>query len=130
VPRIRLRHEVLAAAWDHLHRRWRVSTNRVELTCDVLITATGPLSEPRIPNVPGLETGFLTLFQRTAAWVLARGERRIRDVEQRLYRATPSLHRLVRAAIYCDREALVPGFAINPRLLAIAKTTARSHLRR
>jgi cation diffusion facilitator CzcD-associated flavoprotein CzcO len=171
-PRIRFRHEVLAAAWDHRLCRWRLQTNRGELTCDVLITATGPLSEPKIPNLPGLETfqgtvfhsarwdsdydlrdrrvavvgtgasavqfvpriqptvGSLTLFQRTAAWVMPRGERRIRDVEQRLYRAIPSLHRLVRAGIYCGREALVPGFAVDPRLLKIAEAAARAHLRR
>jgi cation diffusion facilitator CzcD-associated flavoprotein CzcO len=47
---------VLAAAWDHARRRWQVNTNRGGLTCDVLITATGPLSEPKIPNLPRLET--------------------------------------------------------------------------
>lgn len=47
---------MLAAVWDHARRCWQVSTNRGELTCDVLITVTGPLSEPKIPNLPGLET--------------------------------------------------------------------------
>ena len=61
---------------------------------------------------------------------MPRGERRIGDVEQRLYRAIPSLHRLVRAGIYCGRESLVPGFAINPRLLKLAEVTAHRHLRR
>lgn len=171
-PRIRFRHEVLAATWDHPRRRWRVRTNRGELSCDVLITATGPLSEPKIPELPGLEafrgkafhsacwdpdydvrgrrvavagTGasavqfvpriqpavsLLTLFQRTPGWIMPRGERRIGDVEQRLYRAMPSLQRLVRAGIYCGRESLVPGFAVNPRLLKIAERMARAHLRR
>jgi cation diffusion facilitator CzcD-associated flavoprotein CzcO len=172
LPRIRFHHEVLSAAWDHSARRWQVHTNRGELTCDVLITGTGPLSEPKIPDLPGLESfrgkvfhsacwdldydlrvrrvavvgtgasaiqfvpriqptvSSLTLFQRTPAWIMPRSERRIGGLEQRLYRAMPGLQRLVRAGIYCGRESLVPGFAVNPRLLKLAESSARAHLRR
>jgi cation diffusion facilitator CzcD-associated flavoprotein CzcO len=171
-PRIRFHHEVLAAAWEHSRHRWRVTTNRGELSCDVLITGTGGLSEPKIPDLPGLESfqgkvfhsarwdldydlrdrrvavvgtgasaiqfvpriqptvGSLTIFQRTPAWIMPRGERCIRDVEQRLYRAIPGLQRLVRAGIYCGRESLVPGFVMSPRLLTAAERIARAHLRR
>ena len=66
-PHIRFRHEVLAASWEHARRCWQVSTNRGELTCDVLITATGPLSEPRIPDLPGLETFQGKVFH-SARW--------------------------------------------------------------
>jgi cation diffusion facilitator CzcD-associated flavoprotein CzcO len=171
-PHIRFHHEVLNAAWEHPRRRWRVRTTCGELTSDVLITGTGALSEPNIPNIPGLPSfrgtvfhsarwdhdhnlrgrrvavvgtgastiqfvpliqptvGSLTLFQRTPAWIMPRGERRIRSFEQRLYQAMPSLQRLVRAGIYCGRESLVPGFAVNPRLLTLAEVIARAHLRR
>ncbi|MGH3754527.1 MAG: flavin-containing monooxygenase [Pseudonocardiaceae bacterium] len=171
-PHIRFHHEVLEAAWDHAGRRWRVRTNRGELTCDVLITGTGALSDPSVPDIPGMEcfqgkvfhsarwdadydlrgrrvavvgTGAsaiqfvpqiqpkvasLTLFQRTPPWIMPRGDRGIRAFEQRLYRAAPGLQRLVRAGIYCGRESLVPGFAVNPRLLRVAEVIARAHLRR
>jgi len=46
--------EVLRADWDGGPARWRLRTNRGELTADVLITASGPLSEPSLPDVPGL----------------------------------------------------------------------------
>jgi cation diffusion facilitator CzcD-associated flavoprotein CzcO len=171
-PHIRFHHEVLDAAWDHPRRRWRVRTNRGELTSNVLITATGPLSDPKIPDIPGLDSfrgkifhsarwdhnhdlrdqrvavagtgasavqfipqiqpkvATLTLFQRTPAWILPRSERHIHSMEQTLYRAVPGLQRLVRAGIYCGRESLVPGFTVNPRLLKIAESIARAHLRR
>jgi cation diffusion facilitator CzcD-associated flavoprotein CzcO len=171
-PHIRFHHEVLAAAWDHPQRRWRISTNRGELSCDVLITGTGALSEPNIPSIPGLdsfrgttfhsarwncdydlhdrrvavvgtgasaiqfvpqiapEVASLTLFQRTPAWIVPRREREFGRIEQKLYRALPAVQRLVRAGVYCGREALVPGFAVNPRLLKIVELAARAHLRR
>jgi cation diffusion facilitator CzcD-associated flavoprotein CzcO len=169
---IRFHHEVLDAAWDHSRRRWRVHTNCGELTCDVLITGTGALSEPNIPDIPGLasfggavfhsarwapgyelrdrrvavvgtgasaiqfvpriqpEVTSLTLFQRTPAWIMPRGERDIGGLEQKLYRALPVLQRLIRAGIYWGRESLVPGFAVHPRLLMLAEMIARAHLRR
>jgi cation diffusion facilitator CzcD-associated flavoprotein CzcO len=172
LPHIRFHHEVLEAAWDHPQRRWRVRTNRGELTCDVLITGTGALSDPNIPDIPGLDSfrgtvfhsarwdpgydmrgrrvavvgtgasaiqfvpriqpqvGSLTVFQRTPGWIMPRGEREVGGVERTLYRAVPGLQRLVRAGIYCGREALVPGFVVNPRLLKIAELIARAHLHR
>lgn len=171
-PHIRFAHEVLAAGWDHPRRRWRVSTNRGELSCDVLITGTGALSEPNVPAIPGLasfrgtvfhsahwerdhnlrdrrvavvgtgasaiqfvpkiapEVASLTLFQRTAPWIMPRSEREFSRFEQKVYRAVPAVQRLARAGIYCGREALVPGFTVNPRLLKVAELIARAHLRR
>jgi hypothetical protein len=55
----------LATGWDHPHRRCRVSTTRGERTCDVLITATGVLSELKIPKVPELETFRRKVFHST-----------------------------------------------------------------
>ncbi|HEY2762718.1 MAG TPA: NAD(P)/FAD-dependent oxidoreductase [Pseudonocardiaceae bacterium] len=171
-PHIRFNHDMLDAAWDHAQRRWRVRTNHGELTCDVLITGTGALSSPSIPDIPGLDSfqgtvfhsaqwnheydlrdrrvavvgsgasaiqfvpqiqpqvAALTIFQRTPPWILPRGDRNNRAVEHRVYRAAPALQRLVRAGIYWSRELTVPGFAKHPRLLKIAESMARRHLRR
>lgn len=171
-PHIRFQHELLDAAWDHPRRRWLVRTNRGELTCDVLITGTGALSDPKIPDIPGLtsfqgavfhsarwngdydlrdrrvavvgtgasaiqfvpliqsKVASLTLFQRTPAWIMPRSVREISGFEQTLYRTVPGLQRLTRAGIYCCREALVPGFTVYPRLLAMTESIARAHLRR
>ncbi|GAA1948446.1 flavin-containing monooxygenase [Kitasatospora viridis] len=53
-PHLRLGHEVTEARWEAEHARWRVSTSRGSWTCDALVSATGPLSDPQIPAVPGL----------------------------------------------------------------------------
>jgi cation diffusion facilitator CzcD-associated flavoprotein CzcO len=46
--------EVIRADWEAGPARWRLRTSRGELTADVLICAAGPLSEPSLPDVPGL----------------------------------------------------------------------------
>jgi len=46
--------EVTRAAWDGDQALWRLQTSRGELTADVLISAAGPLSEPSLPDIPGL----------------------------------------------------------------------------
>ena len=46
--------EVIRADWDAGPARWRLRTSRGEVTADVLICASGPLSEPSLPDVPGL----------------------------------------------------------------------------
>lgn len=53
-PHIRFRAEVHGARWDEDRLRWVVDTARGTFTADMLVCAAGPLSEPRLPNVPGL----------------------------------------------------------------------------
>jgi len=59
--------EVLRADWDAGPARWRLRTSRGELTADVLICASGPLSEPSLPDVPGLD-GFPGEIFHSARW--------------------------------------------------------------
>ena len=54
-PKIRLNTEVLHAAWDDDAQRWQLDTSAGRLTAKVLVSGTGPLVEPRIPDFPGLE---------------------------------------------------------------------------
>jgi cation diffusion facilitator CzcD-associated flavoprotein CzcO len=53
-PHLRLGHEVQDARWNHDLRRWEIETSRGPLTADAFVLATGALSEPVIPDVPGL----------------------------------------------------------------------------
>ncbi len=53
-PHIRFGCELLGARWDRATARWELRTTRGELTADVLVSATGPLSDPKIPDIPGL----------------------------------------------------------------------------
>ncbi len=55
-PHLRLGHAVQDAAWDERAARWQLTTSRGEYRARVLILATGPLSDPAIPEIPGLDS--------------------------------------------------------------------------
>lgn len=57
--RLRLRAPVLSAEWDAAASVWRIETGGDSpgvTTADILVLACGRLTEPSIPDVPGLET--------------------------------------------------------------------------
>ncbi|MGK5637671.1 flavin-containing monooxygenase [Streptomyces sp. URMC 126] len=56
-PHLRLNTEVRAARWDAEGLRWELETaSGAAYTADVVVSATGPLSDPRLPDVPGLDS--------------------------------------------------------------------------
>ncbi|MFZ2174764.1 MAG: NAD(P)/FAD-dependent oxidoreductase [Rhodococcus sp. (in: high G+C Gram-positive bacteria)] len=143
--------ELRDAQWDDEQARWLVSTSRGELTADVLVSATGALSTPSYPDVPGLDTfrgakfhsaewdhdydltgrrvavigtgasaiqfvpaivdqvDHLTLFQRTASWVMPKHDHTIAAPVRELYRRFPAAQKLVRGAVYGQKELYVIG---------------------
>jgi cation diffusion facilitator CzcD-associated flavoprotein CzcO len=63
--RVRLRTRVESAHWED--GRWRVETTRGVFRAATLIVATGPLSEPAVPDLPGLDSFAGTSFH-SARW--------------------------------------------------------------
>jgi cation diffusion facilitator CzcD-associated flavoprotein CzcO len=66
-PHLRLHHELRGATWDEARRSWHVETSGAELTCDLLIDATGPLSQPAVPPIRGLRRFEGAVFH-SAEW--------------------------------------------------------------
>jgi cation diffusion facilitator CzcD-associated flavoprotein CzcO len=60
-------HELLEAAWDEDAMRWRIQTSHWSFTADVLALGNGPLSEPSIPAIPGIERFAGSIFH-SAQW--------------------------------------------------------------
>jgi cation diffusion facilitator CzcD-associated flavoprotein CzcO len=54
-PHIRFDHEVTGSTWDEDASRWEVETSGGPVRARVLVAAAGPLSEPRMPDIPGLD---------------------------------------------------------------------------
>jgi cation diffusion facilitator CzcD-associated flavoprotein CzcO len=52
---IRFGHTVESAAWNEEERRWEVETDQGRFHARVLVAGMGPLAEPSIPDLPGLE---------------------------------------------------------------------------
>ncbi|QHC20649.1 flavin-containing monooxygenase [Streptomyces sp. GS7] len=53
-PHLRFNAEVRGLRWDTGRLRWEIDTAQGAYTADVVVSATGPLSDPRIPDVPGM----------------------------------------------------------------------------
>ncbi|MFE7570242.1 flavin-containing monooxygenase [Streptomyces sp. NPDC057539] len=66
-PHLRLNHEVRLMRWDNDALHWEIETSRSTLTADVIVSATGPLSDPKIPVIPGL-AGFPGKVFHSARW--------------------------------------------------------------
>jgi cation diffusion facilitator CzcD-associated flavoprotein CzcO len=55
-PHLRLGTEVRLMTWDARKLRWEIETSGGTLSADVVVSATGPLSDPSIPKIPGLDS--------------------------------------------------------------------------
>ena len=66
-PHIRFHSEVLGAVWDDGGQRWRVRTTAGEFEAEVLVSATGALSDPAVPPLPGLDRFEGRMFH-SARW--------------------------------------------------------------
>jgi cation diffusion facilitator CzcD-associated flavoprotein CzcO len=78
-PHIRFGREVKAADWDEQAKRWRIETGACgeagagddadasELTADLLIVGPGPLSDPKLPALDGIESFEGAIFH-SARW--------------------------------------------------------------
>ncbi|MGW4044235.1 flavin-containing monooxygenase [Streptomyces sp. NPDC004721] len=55
-PHLRLHSEVTRMTWDAEKLRWDIETTSGNLSADVVVGATGPLSEPKVPDIPGLDS--------------------------------------------------------------------------
>jgi cyclohexanone monooxygenase len=107
-----------SARWDHTH----------DLIGErVAVIGTGASA---IQFVPGIQpvVDHMTVFQRTAPWVLPHRNRRITGVERWLYRRFPVLQRLNRAQIYLSRELVAAGMIRNRGVTEGAKKLGRANI--
>jgi cation diffusion facilitator CzcD-associated flavoprotein CzcO len=66
-PHIHLGCGVESATWLEAERRWEVETTRGTYRARILIAGMGPLTEPKIPELPGLD-GFEGEVWHSARW--------------------------------------------------------------
>jgi cation diffusion facilitator CzcD-associated flavoprotein CzcO len=109
-----------SAAWDHDHdlRGQRVA-----------VIGTGASAVQIVPHVQAA-AGHLTVFQRTAAWVLPRVDRAVPAWQRRLYRRVPWLAKVNRALQFVSREPMVVVLAKRPALGRRIERIGAAHLER
>jgi cation diffusion facilitator CzcD-associated flavoprotein CzcO len=95
----------------------------------VAVVGTGASA---IQIVPALArtAAELTVFQRTAPWVLPRRDQAIPPRRRELYARYPLTQRLARWGIFGSRELLVLGLVHRPGLMTAVERLGRAHLRR
>ena len=109
-----------SATWDHDHD---LSGERIA------VVGTGASAIQFVPHVQRA-AGHLTLFQRTAPWVLPRRDRAISAAERALYRRVPAAQKITRGGIYALRESWILGFTKQTSVMKVAEMIAGWHLRR
>ena len=83
---VRLGTTVTGADWDEDEQRWHVETDRGELRARVLVSAAGALSDPKTPDIEGLDRFQGKIFH-SAQWdhdYDVDGQARRRDRHRRL----------------------------------------------
>lgn len=66
-PHLRTGVEVEEARWDEDDQLWHVTTDAGPWTAQVLVSAMGPLTEPKLPDVPGIDR-FQGKIMHSARW--------------------------------------------------------------
>jgi cation diffusion facilitator CzcD-associated flavoprotein CzcO len=167
---VRFETEVTEAVWSDADTLWHLETTQGDYTARVVITGTGPLSEPRLPNWPGIadfegntfhtarwnwdhdlsgervavvgtgssaiqlvpkiqpQVGQLTLFQRTAPWVLPKIDHEVSALEKSLFRKVPVAQKALRNAFYGFFEG-VQFLQRHPKAMQQVQKIGLRHLR-
>ncbi|GAA4842178.1 NAD(P)/FAD-dependent oxidoreductase [Actinomycetospora corticicola] len=95
----------------------------------VAVVGTGASAIQFVPQIAPL-VSQLTLFQRTPAWVLPKGDHPIGTWRKRLFEKAPLIQKAYRGALYAGLESRAIGFMSRPELLRPAEWIARKHIER
>ncbi len=55
LPHIHWNNTLLNAAWNEDDQRWYITTTQRQFSANIFILGNGPLSQPALPSIPGLE---------------------------------------------------------------------------
>ena len=107
-----------SARWDH---DWQSAGRRVA------VVGTGASAIQIVPSIqPRVE--HLTVFQRTAPFVVPHTNHPVKPAVKTMYRLVPATQRISRTLVYCVREILAIGFTRNPKILKRAEVAWRRHM--
>lgn len=93
----------------------------------VAVIGTGASAIQIVPNIVD-DVAQLTVFQRTAPWVLPRNERPMSVALQARMERWPVLQKALRGLIYSLMESMAMGFVVDPRINKWREGTAIQHL--
>jgi len=95
----------------------------------VAVIGGGASAVQIVPNIAGV-VGHLSVFQRSAPWVMPRGDRPSSAFERWLFRRAPAAQALARAAIFWGLEGVGSAFFGNAAMNGLLKWVGLRKLRR
>ncbi|WP_051297409.1 flavin-containing monooxygenase [Brevibacterium album] len=168
-PHAEFGHDVESAHWREGPRRWVLKTSRTTMSARLVVFATGHLSDPRVPNLPGLDryrgrtfhsarwdhehrlegsrvavvgTGAsaiqvvpaiadrvasLTVFQRSAPYVIPRQDVTYTEAQKRMFERVPEAAQGFRDFLFWSNESRFPQRMMVPEFLREISETAAAH---
>lgn len=93
------------------------------------VIGTGASAVQVVPAIAD-EAERLTVFQRSAPWVVPRGDRAYSERARRAFRTVPGATRATRATTYLLHEARLLGFRPGSKAAALAERGSLAHLHR
>ncbi|GAB3603537.1 flavin-containing monooxygenase [Microbacterium aureliae] len=93
----------------------------------VAVVGTGASAVQLVPEL-ARTAGHVTLFQRTPAWIVPRGERAYSAAERERFATHPGELARLRAELYAEGEARFASRSGDAVAAAAARRTARDHL--
>lgn len=95
----------------------------------VAVIGTGASAIQIVPELAE-QVAHLDVYQRTAPWVLPRGDRAYRRLERLAFAHVPGVQRLARAGVYWSREAIGLALTYRPGLLRVLEQAGRVNIAR
>ncbi len=95
----------------------------------VAVVGTGASAIQIVPNV-AKSAGELHVFQRSAAWVIQKSDRPMKEWEKWLFRKMPFTQALYRGFFYWMNELTVIALAKHPKLTGLIRRMALHHMKR
>lgn len=170
LPHVTFDAELLSSTWQPDAARWALETTAGAFTADFVVTAAGHLSDPKLPNIPGLEkfagtmfhsaqwdhsfepegkrigvigsgasgiqivpelaktAGALTVFQRSAPYVIPRVDHEYTDAQRSMFRRMPETAQALRDELFWGNEARLPQRRGIADFISKIESTALDHL--
>lgn len=169
-PHITFNAELLSCTWQSGEAHWALETSAGSFTADFVVTAAGHLSDPKLPNITGLEkferpmfhsarwdhsfqwegksigvigsgasgiqivpelaktAGQLTVFQRSAPYIIPRVDHEYTTAQKSMFRRMPETAQALRDELFWGNEARFPQRRGIADFIAKIETTALDHL--
>ncbi|MEV7526931.1 flavin-containing monooxygenase [Agrococcus sediminis] len=170
MPHITFDAELLESTWRPERQHWVLETTAGRFSADIVVSAAGHLSDPKLPSIPGLErferpmfhsaqwdhsfdaTGKrvgvigsgasgiqivpelaktaeqLTVFQRSAPYIIPRVDHEYTDAQKAMFRRMPETAQALRDELFWGNEARFPQRRGIADFIAKIEATALDHL--